>query len=537
VLYAVLPSQRDIELIIGASYTPAFLQFFTLPYQRLFSGNMQSASELSRTPKPTDHPVLLARTLLYLAHGIQNLHPSTFDLNSLSLGCSTTTAMTRYLHTASRLVTSNEVLIESLEGLECLILEAVFHINVGNLRRAWITFRRAIGLAQLMGLHAGQTSGFAVLDPRSQSLPAMMWYRIVGQDRYLSLVLGLPPGTAEDLSFASQAQMPGDCATGQLERQHYDIMGRMAGRSAMSGRKIDQDFTRNVDLALQKAAQCVDASWWLVPRASHATQSIGMDNERSLEDVGRILVQINHYNLLVTLHLPSVLSSYGTHADDYGPTTCLNSSRELLSRYIRLRCIRVAPFCCRMIDFSAFTACLALLSAHIARHQRVSDRMDSLAHQHLSDRATVEETITLLPEASKVDTDTGLLQQAAAILECLSVIEANAAARSNANLTVESTTSDGSSSCRSVRVKVPFIGPVTISANGISADLSERPSDTTLSDHQDSEGWSHSLDLPLSPSVYFFQEYGTLEGLDVAPPNSVDEVIGPETMPWSLAAQ
>ncbi|RYC58832.1 hypothetical protein CHU98_g7375 [Xylaria longipes] len=506
----------------GRSPDPS-MQFFDSAL-RLFSGDMQPASELARLPGPADHPVLLARELLYLAHGIQNLHPSTFDASSLNLGYSPTTAMTRYLNIASRLVTSNEALIESLEGLECLILEAVFYINAGNLRQAWLTFRRAIGLAQLMGFHVGRTSGFAALDPKSQSLPAMMWYRIVGQDRYLSLVLGLPPGTAEDLCFTSQAKMPYDCATGQLERQHYDIMGTMAAQSARSGELLDDEFTQSIDLALQRAVHGIPPEWWLIPRASYTMQSKGVDTVSNLEDVGRILVQINHYNPLVTLHLPSVLDSHRTPIDNYGQTTCLNSSRELLDRYIRLRCMRIAPFCCRMIDFSAFTASLALLSAHVARAQRGSNRMDALAHQRLSDRATVEEIIRLLLETSKADSDATLLQQAAAILRCLSEIEADAVAGSNDTIIPHSTTPDRSSSRRSVRVKVPFLGIVTISAKGITTDVHERRTEIDDSD-LNVNSWTHSLNLPLSPSVYFFQEYGDPNLFDPTLASNADEAI------------
>ncbi|KAI0863769.1 hypothetical protein F4860DRAFT_467788 [Xylaria cubensis] len=523
-LHATLPSQQDADLIIGASYTPAFLQFFTLPYQRLFSGDMQPASELARLPGPTDHPVLLARALLYLANGIQNLHPSTFDASSLNLGCSPTAAMARYIKIASRLVTSNEALLESLEGLECLILEAVFYINAGDLRQAWLIFRRAIGRAQLMGIHVGRTSGFIVLDPRSQSIPSMMWYRIVGQDRYLSLALGLPPGTADNLCFASQEKMPCDCATGQLERQHYDILGRMATQSAASKDLPDSEFIQSIDLALQKAVHSIPPEWWLIPRASYTMQSKGVDTVSNLEDVGRILVQINHYNLLITLHLPAVLDSHRTHTEDHQQTTCLNSSRELLDRYIRLRCMRIAPFCCRMIDFSAFVACLALLSAHTARAQRGSNKTDALSHQRLSDRATVEETIRLLLEVSKADSDATLLQQAAAILRCLSSIEADVVAASNNTMTLYGTTLDRSSSRRSVRVKVPFLGIVTINAKGITTNLPER---STEIDNPDSnvDCWTHSLNLPLSPSVYYFQEYEDPQLFDPTLANNVDEVI------------
>ena len=55
--------------------------------------------------------------------------------------------------TISNLVTSDDELIGTLEGLECVVLDGGFQTNVGNLRRAWLSFRRALNIAQLMGLH------------------------------------------------------------------------------------------------------------------------------------------------------------------------------------------------------------------------------------------------------------------------------------------------------------------------------------------------------------------------------------------------
>ncbi|KAI1826656.1 hypothetical protein F4861DRAFT_545700 [Xylaria intraflava] len=500
VLHAVLPSQHDANLIIGSSYTPAFLQFFTLPYQRLFSGCMQSA---------TSPVVPCAWDSEY--------SPPTFDTRLLDLGGSPNRAMFRYLNTASRLVTSNDALIESIEGLECLILEAIFHIHTGSLRRGWFVLKRAVSLAQLMGLHTGRSSGFTVLDPKSQSIPAMMWYRIVGQDRYLSLVLGLPPSMADDLCFASQTQMPSDSATGKLERKHYDIMGKMASRSAQPNNPLDDDFIRNIDDALQLAAHSLPSVWWLIPRASYGMQVGAVDTTRNIEDLGRILVQINHYNLLVTLYLPSVISPRGTHADDHGLTTCLNSCRELLSRYIRLRCIRVAPFCCRMMDLSAFTACLAILTAHIARYQHTPYSVNPLAHQHLSDRATVDETIRLLLETSDSDKETLLMQQAAEILKCLRIIEADITVKFNDNSPDMETTGDDLYPKRSIRLKVPFLGTIIISANGIMSP-SEHPTEDGTPD-PNAECWSPMLNLPLSPSVYPLQEHGDPDELN---PSSAD---------------
>ncbi|KAI1812448.1 hypothetical protein GGS20DRAFT_23364 [Poronia punctata] len=502
VLYNALPTQHDADLIIGAGYTPEFLQLFVLSYDRIFAGDMKSATELSRLPKPTDHPVLLARTLLYLANGIQNLHPSTFDITSVSLGGSLDSAMARYVDLASRMVTSNETMLMSLEGLECLILEAVYHIHAGSFRHAWLVVRRAIGLAQLMGLHLGHTSGFPVLDPQTLSMPMMMWYRIVGQDRYLSLVLGLPPSTMEDYSFVHHPHMPDDCTTGQLERRHYDIMGEMATQSARHSTLVGDDFAQNLARELKTAAEDIPTSWWLVPRSNYSRTNGRMDDARSPEDVGRVTVQINHLNLLAMLHLPSVLVGKGLPSDEDELLVCLSCSRELLSRYIRLRCMRVAPFCCRMVDFGAFTACVAMLSAHISRDPSLSNRLSSLGIHHSGDRALVDETVGLMLEASVLGNGTDVLRKTVEILKCLSAIEEEVVARRRGPAN-QCTTTRGPE--KIVRMKVPFVGDVFISASGVTVRSSTSSSTGNGVSAPEVGPWHSSPDLPFSPSFFLHE--------------------------------
>lgn len=104
------------------------------------------------------------------------------------------TTMSLVVKTASRLVTSNDELLDTLEGIECLMIESMYHNNAGHLRRAWLINRRAMAFAQLMGLHTGDCRSTKILkkDTRSRIGPEYMWFRIVASDRYLSLMLGLP---------------------------------------------------------------------------------------------------------------------------------------------------------------------------------------------------------------------------------------------------------------------------------------------------------------------------------------------------------
>ncbi|EFX06466.1 c6 zinc finger domain containing protein [Grosmannia clavigera kw1407] len=116
--------------------------------------------QLSESPLP--HPVIIARQMLLLAVVLQlSDSRARKGLGGLSEPASTIAA--RLGSTAIGLVTRNDELLDTLdnsvdsspdglEGLECIILEAMYRGNSGQLRRSWLTWRRGISLAQLMRL-------------------------------------------------------------------------------------------------------------------------------------------------------------------------------------------------------------------------------------------------------------------------------------------------------------------------------------------------------------------------------------------------
>ncbi|KAK1849328.1 C6 zinc finger domain-containing protein [Colletotrichum chrysophilum] len=462
-LHEAMPTQREANFIISAGHTAAFLQFFTLPYRDLFSGNMRPSSSLSALPDQSDHPVLLARTLLYLANGLQNLHPSTLNTHLLNLD-RPLEAMIGFIHAAS-LVTKDDELICSLEGLECLILEAVFYTNTGKLRQAWLIIKRAVGHAQLLGLHRKQPKSYVILDPMSKASPSIMWHRIVSQDRYLSLMLGLPATTA---SYASPevAFVPGECPSEYLERAHSTLMGRIAARNDEDQDIHDLSITQSIDRTIQEAAQSIPPEWWFLPNTRNKNMPAEPDGSQTLEGILRVLLQITHYNLLILLHLPCMLRPSGESTHNYSKVACVNASRELLSRYIKFRCMNHNAFCCRSIDFSAFTACLAFVLAHIERWRRGTEAVDFLAHQRLSDRAVVEEAVELFLEVNESSSD-GLLEHTASILRSLLDMEADAAAQ--ATSPVDLIAAETRHSRRCLYLKIPYFGALTITRHGISS--------------------------------------------------------------------
>ena len=148
-LAAQLPCQHDAEVILSASNCWLLIQELAQTREDAPSVTLDLAEVAKQ------HPTIIGRTLLYIGVCMQQL-PTSFDTARFKSISSLEASMERCLSTAT-LVTADDELVSTLEGIECLLLQGLYHINAGNLRRAWLTFRRALNVGQLMGLHKGYT--------------------------------------------------------------------------------------------------------------------------------------------------------------------------------------------------------------------------------------------------------------------------------------------------------------------------------------------------------------------------------------------
>lgn len=104
--------------------------------------------------------------MLCLVAVLQHTHP---DINEEIGGLSEAPLimMHRLANSSTSLVTANEDLLSIIVGLTSVMMEAHYLANGGNLRRCLIVIRRAIVVAQLMGLSRPQAQAqFEALDSR-----------------------------------------------------------------------------------------------------------------------------------------------------------------------------------------------------------------------------------------------------------------------------------------------------------------------------------------------------------------------------------
>ena len=327
------------------------------------------------------HPNIIARTLLYFSICLQQLPPS-FDTSLLHFPTSVESRVDRYISTVQKLITSDDQLVSTIEGLECLILQGVFHINGGSPRRAWLSFRRALNVAQLMGLNKTNTS-----------VPGgnQMWFQIVQADRYLALLLGLPAGCV-DVPF-------GPDETFQNPEMDKDLLFTRT-LSHLTGNLIERNqndntqtytATQEIEEKLDQLGKDMPESWWEVP--PYMLDSISGD---AAEAFDRLVVQIWYFQLAALLHLPFMLRNERRY--DYSKFSCLRASREIVCRYLAMRGTQNKSFCCKVVDFGALTATVTLLLGLLELPQ--PGESQAVQEQKESDRTLVRNVLTSMEELS-----------------------------------------------------------------------------------------------------------------------------------------
>jgi len=125
-------------------------------------------------------------------------------------------------------------------------------------------------------------------------------------------------------------------------RMHCILSSRVLERNESDPSTHDFALTQDLDMELRRAARSLPSKWWLMPNlASSETDPSNMYWNR-----GRLTAQLLHYNLLNQLHLPFMLRCSAERKYDYSRVTCVNASREVLSRFIvRLISFRLYPSC------------------------------------------------------------------------------------------------------------------------------------------------------------------------------------------------
>lgn len=458
-LHQAFPSQEDANILYkSCKGNPLYCyQINTRPLTKIKSEGLKLGKDPPEFLGPDTHPVLLARQMLIFALLIQESHTQHVE----GLSEPPETIKKRLADTAISMVTTNEELHGTTEGIECIILEAVFQLCSGNLRRGWLAFRRALTVGQLMGIHRPHGPPLQRIDSSTKIDPQFMWIRIIYMDRILSMMLGFPQGTT-DKSMASDSAMAGDSQMGKLVRSHAVIAARILELRDSDPMVQNPVPFREIDKDLLKLANSQPPKFWLPPN------SISMDNGSGpyfWESV-RVANQLVHYNLVCQLHLPNLLRSNRNQEDTckYSKMACINASREILTR-----CVTYSG-CSDFGGWSwifAIPASMTLILAHIDSH-RHQDFEHVLAHQRIGDRGMIEkilEDMEILKQAKHANGDVSS-EKGENVLQWLLGIEAEAADGQTYSAQSVNEQEGFQEDDNGMRISIPYFGVVKFTREG-----------------------------------------------------------------------
>ncbi|OCL11586.1 hypothetical protein AOQ84DRAFT_361401 [Glonium stellatum] len=286
----------------------------------------------------------------YATYALSEGSPGAVGILVLGVGiCCESDDIDRYINTVDRWVLADDEYAATLEGMECLILEAKWYADIGQPRRAWLAYRRGLMYAQLLGLHRKRTPSVA---------HESIWWSLYHGDRFLCLLLGLPYGVSDahcDLTIPGLVQsgpyMPPLLFANKISMMAGKVIDRNQGIGEQSFA-----FVLELDQEMEDLYNKLDPSWTDVAGAMVDGQTTAADLRE------RLLIQILFHQIRVYLHLPFMLKSTNNPRYGYSRTACITGSREMLRLYQSLRCGAGEPlYECKAIDFLGFTAAILLM--------------------------------------------------------------------------------------------------------------------------------------------------------------------------------
>lgn len=465
-LRTVVPSQAAVDAILAASPGAPYAVAMCYSEAERREGRSEPLSSVSVTPSLTAHPLVLAKRALQVLVCIQQL-PPTFDWDTLGTEAAMSDTISRLSNTIT-LVTSNDELIGYAEGIECLILQGFYQANGGNLRKAWTTARRALSLAQMIGIDKGRSAAFQSCNPNispyRRTSAGVLWSKVVSWERYLSLLLGLPIGSQGIELLSTTTTYSSNSPIDVLERHHAALSARIGERNASHQKDPTRHLgiyalTQEIDLELEAAAGYVPPEWWDEPYLDpSATQ------DRLWDATAKILVQIRHFTLALMLHVPYMLRDIDSPRYDYSKTTCMTAARDLLSRFLAFRAHSVSAYHCRCVDYAGLIASMTLCLGYLGKR-----RSETWEEGRVRDDALLVDGAKSCMEHVVRASGDQLSREAVGIIAKLAPILGRAAGDVNAGADHRGRMD----ALREVHFNVPFMGAVSIKIPPLPASAAE----------------------------------------------------------------
>lgn len=399
-LNALIPRLDDLTLILELTEKywpiwPVSPKGLVTSSDRLQSGGVTSAMDFIIDSLRSGSPATVAKAVLWLALCIQQL-PGDFKYQRANLPASPNALLDSYLCGAETLLAVDEDSGGTIEGLECLTLQTKLYINMGKPRKAWLSVRRAMNFALLLGLHHLENSTVE----HHKALWSLVWQ----SDRQLSLILGFPYAIADSHPGLSKDHT-GQSVAARAMHELSIIAGHIIERN-QNHRNVNYSFTVQIDQEFEQCRDRIPPDWWdAIPSPAMPLEAL----------YGQQAVKLHYYHLYKLLHLPYMLKSSNDRKFENSRISTLEASREMIKCYQTLRnSSGLAIIICDLMDFQVFSAAIVIVINLLSQ----SSTRDIL--QEAEDWKLIHDITKTLKHISRA-MECAVAGQAAQLLEYLSM--------------------------------------------------------------------------------------------------------------------
>ncbi|KIW18679.1 hypothetical protein PV08_02968 [Exophiala spinifera] len=350
-----LPTLDDLRLVLEASQ-----RFWSIWPMRPPGQGATGASRILLAQNfivdslNSGRPVIMAKALVWLTLCMHQL-PRDFACQGTEFRRSRGHVLKRFLNAADTLLS-----IEGETGqgqgkdlLECLELQVKVCIDLGRPRKAWLTNRRAVNTAMLLG--------FQNHDTTATDEQTAIWKQLWHADRLLSLVLGLPCAISD-----THPSLAKDCAGPTIESQVSHELALIAGRIVdrnMNHKTVNYSVTMDIDQDLERCKSRMPLSW----RKPEFDTTLPFELAH-----GQQSIKLFFFSMWKTLHLPYMFKSSSDRRYEYSRIAALEACRDCIRVYKGLRDNKSGdvPVICDLMDFLAFSATVTLVIHLLSRSSK-----------------------------------------------------------------------------------------------------------------------------------------------------------------------
>ncbi|KAH8812288.1 hypothetical protein F5884DRAFT_855590 [Xylogone sp. PMI_703] len=397
-----LPAVDDLWSILRVTqrYWPCWHDSYNdLFPQSISNDKVSAAGQYILDSLQSSIPVNAAKALLFLGLCVQQLPLEHRQLYLRNLPGSANDLIDRYYDSAEALLSLDERIKGSIEGLEAIELQMRITMNMGKPRKAMFRARSALNFAIFQGLHRPQN----YTDTRKRK----MWAHIWQAERFVSMTLGIPSSTSDSYPGLSKRYVLNSVAA----KFTHDI-AVMAGH--VNERNLNHDSVESFHSATLRIDQEIQASLADLPPGfldSQPTPDMPLEEIYSFQSL-----KLYYWNLVKSVHYPYIFKPVLDQVCEYNRQTGLDACRKLIEVYRTLRIVSGKEIIvCDLMDYEAFSAALVIVIHLFSQRYTLDPQLAAQDWALVHDMIATERRVTSVMEC-KVAT------QAIRVLEYLSAV-------------------------------------------------------------------------------------------------------------------